>query len=330
MEETTQNKFSFKRLLPGLLISVGALAILLTRVNVGEIKDEIIKANFRYLPLVILIFLGTVTTRSIAWRTILQEKISVKKAFFIENEGYLLNNVLPFRLGELGRAFLLGQTTSLSFWEVLSTIMVERIFDVAIMASLLLSTLPYVIGADWALQGAIAAGVLVVVGFGLLYLMARDQKWVINLFTRLTKPWPRLTEFGQEKLDSFLSGLAVLRDFNRFGRVLFWMLITWGLNVAWYVILLSAFVPEAKLLWGVFAVSVVSLGVAIPSTPAYIGVYEAVQVGALTLFGIEEPTALAYAIVAHLIYVIITAFFGIIGLVQDGLSIMDIYRGIRQ
>ena len=121
-----------------------------------------------------------------------------------------------------------------------------------------------------------------------------------------------------------------MRDFSRFGRVLFWMLITWVFNVAWYVILLSAFVPEAKLLWGVFAVSAVSLGVAAPSTPAYIGIYEAVQVGALTLFGIEESTALAYAIVAHSIYFILTVTVGAIGLARDGLSLGDVYRGIRQ
>lgn len=330
MEEATQNKFSFKKMLPGLVISVGALAILLYLIDIEAVKDALKLADYRYIPLTILLFFGTVTTRSIAWRIILQEKISLKKAFFTENEGYLLNNILPFRLGEIGRAFLLGQTTPLSFWEVLSTIMVERIFDVAILAGLLLSTLPYVIGADWAMQGAIAAGVLVVVGFGVLYLIARDQKWVKNIFTRLTKPWPRFTEFGQEKLDSFLSGLATLRDFSRFGRVLFWMLITWVFNVAWYVILLSAFVPEAKLLWGVFAVSAVSLGVAAPSTPAYIGIYEAVQVGALTLFGIEESTALAYAIVAHSIYFILTVTVGAIGLARDGLSLGDVYRGIRQ
>ena len=176
MEEAAQNKFSFKKMLPGLVISVGALAILLYLIDIEAVKDALKLADYRYIPLTILLFFGTVTTRSIAWRIILQEKISLKKAFFTENEGYLLNNILPFRLGEIGRAFLLGQTTPLSFWEVLSTIMVERIFDVAILAGLLLSTLPYVIGADWAMQGAIAAGVLVVVGFGVLYLMARDQK----------------------------------------------------------------------------------------------------------------------------------------------------------
>ena len=136
MEETTQNKFSFKQMLPGLVISVGALAILLYLVDIEAVKDAIKLADYRYIPLTILIFFGTVTTRSIAWRIILQEKISLKKAFFTENEGYLLNNVLPFRLGEIGRAFLLGQTTPLSFWEVLSTIMVERIFTPALTGSL--------------------------------------------------------------------------------------------------------------------------------------------------------------------------------------------------
>jgi uncharacterized protein (TIRG00374 family) len=316
-------------MLPGVVISVIALAVLILLIDLEDVKEAIQLADYRYLLPTTILFFATIVARSLGWRTILQEKISFKRAFLTENEGYLLNNVLPFRLGEIGRAFLLSRTATLSFWEVLSTIMVERIFDVGFMASFLLLTVPFVIGAEWALEAAIIAGGLVIAGFVALFLIARNKDGTISLFNRLTKPWPRLTEFGQDKLESFLDGLAALRSFSRFGRVFFWLLLTWITNFLWYYVLLIAFVPEAQLLWAMFAVGVVSLGVAAPSTPAYVGVYEVAQISALAFFGIETSTAFAYAVIAHTIYFVFTAIVGGIGLAQDGLTLGEIFQQIR-
>ena len=332
MSETIQSSKStstLKKMLPGLVVSLAALVILFLLIDLNDVKEAIQLADYRYLLPVVVVFFGTIVARSFGWRTILQEQISFKKAFMTENEGYLLNNLLPFRLGELGRAFLLSRTTSLSFWEVLSTIMVERIFDVGIMAGILLFTVPFVIGAEWALEAAVVAGGLVIAGFVALYLMARNKEGAIKLFNRLTKPWPRLTEFGQDKIGAFLDGLAALESLSRFGTVLFWLLLTWLLNVTWYYVLLIAFVPDAEFLWALFAVGVVSLGVAAPSTPAYIGVYEAMQVSALALFGIKSSTALAYAIVAHALYFVFTVIVGAIGLAQEGLSLGEVFQQLR-
>jgi hypothetical protein len=327
--QSNKNSSTLKKMLPGLVISLAALAVLLLLVDLEDVKEAIQLADYRYLFPTAVVFFITIGARSLGWRAILQEKISFTKAFLTENEGYLLNNVLPFRLGEIGRAFLLSRTTPLSFWEVLSTIMVERIFDMGLMAGFLLLTVPFVIGADWAYEAAVIAGSLVVAGFVALYVIARNKGGTVTLFTRLTKPWPRLTEFGQDKLESFLDGLSALRSLPRFGRVFFWLLITWIANVLWYFVLLRAFVPDAQLLWATFAVGVVSLGVAAPSTPSYIGVYEAIQVSTLSLFGIENSTALAYAVVAHTTYFVLTAIFGGIGLARDGLSLGEIFQQLR-
>lgn len=329
-QAVSKDKSTLRRMLPGLIVSLGALAVLFKLVEFDDVAESIRLADFRLLPLALLGFFGTVFARSLAWRMILREQISVSKAFFTENEGYLLNNVLPFRLGEVGRAFLLGQTTALSFWEVLSTIMVERIFDVGIMAGLLLTTVPFVIGAEWAMRSAVVAGVLVVAGFTALFLIARNRDWTMRLFERLTSPWPKLTEFGREKLDAFLAGLATVQEPKRFLQVLGLMLLTWALNISWYYILMWAFIPGVEPLWVVFSVAVVSLGVAAPSTPAYIGVFEAVQVAALMLFGIPESTALAYAVVSHSLYFIITVTLGGIGLARDGTSLGEVWGKMRE
>ena len=155
---TTNQKIGWPRLAAGVLFSALALWIILRNVDLEQTYAAMQAMDLRYLPPALLLFIGTISVRSLAWRTILEEKISFGRAFFTENEGYFLNNVLPFRLGEVGRAVVLNLATGLSFWEVLSTIVVERIFDMAIMAGLLLSTLVFVSGAAWALNAGLLVG----------------------------------------------------------------------------------------------------------------------------------------------------------------------------
>src|SRR4030042_1001940 len=79
-----------------------------------------------------------------AWRRLLQDKVTRRQTFFTINEGYLLNNFLPLRLGEVGRAYLLGQNSGLGFWRVLSSILLERGLDVLLTVAMLLGALPFV------------------------------------------------------------------------------------------------------------------------------------------------------------------------------------------
>ena len=82
-------------------------------------------------------------------------------------------------------------------------------------------------------------------------------------------------------------------------------------------------------MWAVLSVGVVSLGVAAPSTPGYVGVYELTTVGSLLLFGVEESTAFAYALISHVMYFVITGLFGAVGLARDGQSLGEVFRGLR-
>ncbi|MEK6222898.1 MAG: flippase-like domain-containing protein, partial [Chloroflexota bacterium] len=290
-----QSGSSFKKTLPGLIVSLGAFIILFYLIDLDSFVNALRFADYSKLPIVIVLFLGTILARAIAWRTILQEKISFPRSFWTLNEGYLFNNILPFRLGEVARAFLLNKTNHIPFWEVISTIMIERIFDVAILAGVLLGTIPFVIGAEWAVQAANGGAVIVLIGFAVLYWLARNPGSALKLFRKLTRPWPKFTEIGQEKVYSFLKGLTALTSFRKFVTVLFWLLVTWGFNIAWYAILLEAFSPGVPLIGAVFTVGAIAVGVSAPSSPAYIGVFEAAAVGALVLFDVKPDVALAYA-----------------------------------
>lgn len=313
------------RMLPGLLITVLAVVALVYLVDLNELQRAFSLADFSTLPMVVLLFFGTVAARAMAWRTTLQEQASFRDCFFVLNQGYLLNNVLPFRLGELGRALLLGGRVGLSFWRVLPSIVVERIFDLGFAAALLLVTLPYVVGAGWASSAGVVVIVLVLAGFAMLFIMAARPEWALRLAKYFTGPVPRFQKWLLEQLKHFLEGLTALKQPSRFLRIAFWMTLTWFFNVAWYYTLLRAFLPQAEWLWAFFSIAAASMGVAVPSSPAYIGVFEAAILLALAPFGVEASVALAYALVAHVLYFVITAVLGIIGFLQQGQSLGSIY-----
>lgn len=314
------------RMLPGLLITVVAVAVLLLFVDLGEVQRSFSDRDFSTIPLVILLFLGTVTARALAWRTSLIEQASFKDCFFVLNQGYLLNNVLPFRLGELGRAFLLGERVGLRFWRVLPTIVLERVFDLGFAAILLFASLPSVIGAESASLSGIVAVILVTIVFLLLFFMATRPQWALNLASALTRPWPKLQNWVREQLAHFLEGLSSIKQPFRFLRIAFWMLLTWIFNFAWYFALMRIFFNEATWDWAAFSIAVASVGVALPSTPSYIGVLEVALVGSIRLLGGNENDALAYALVAHVIYFVMTGILGIVGFWQQGSSLGEIYN----
>jgi len=324
--KTSKKQNLVGRLIPGLLISGLAVFILSRFVDTNELLRAFTLLDYRLLPWVLLMFLGTITARAKAWRTILEERATLKDSFLVLNQGYLLNNVLPFRLGEIGRGLLLGEQSGLGFWRVISSVVIERVFDVGFAAVLLLGALPYVIAADWLRSVTQAALVLVFLGFALIFILALYPETVSRLLQRLFKPWPKMQNWLLEKSKAFLEGLEPLKNLGRFLQITFWMTLTWAFNVAWYFFLLLAFFPDAEWLWAVFVVGVGSVGVAIPSSPAYIGVLEGAIVAALSLFGLEPSLALAFALVAHALYFVVTGLLGAIGFAQQGQSIGKVYR----
>ena len=185
------------------MISAVALIAILLLVDLKQLVEALRLADYRLVLLGIAISVTWVAVRGMVWRTLLQEKASYSQVFFSVNEGYLLNNLLPFRLGEVGRCLLLSQKAGLDFWQVFSTVIIERILDLALAAGLLLSTLPFVIGADWALEAALGVGGVVLLILAALYLLARFREWALLQFQHLGKRAPYPGETGATATDFF-------------------------------------------------------------------------------------------------------------------------------
>ncbi len=321
---------SARKWLPGVLVSLAAIAVILYFVDLDKFLQAMRSANYGLLLAVLGCSLLWLLLRGMVWRTILRGRASYRHVFFTLCEGYLLNNLLPFRLGEIGRTFLLGRKSGLGFAEVLPSVLIERVLDLAYAAAILLSAVPFVVEAADAGKIAMLIGGLVVLGLALLYLLARNRERALGLFQRLSARKPTLQQRGGQILGSLFSGLAMLTDGWLFLRVLFWMTVNWGLAILQFYLLLLAFFPQAQLPWSLFGLGAVAFGNAIPSLPGAVGTYEGALGGAITLLSMDQSTALAAAVTSHLISYLSTGVIGLFALSTEGETLLGLYRQLRK
>jgi hypothetical protein len=328
-QHAAKTQHDWRRIAPGVIVSLLALAAVLYFADFRQMLQALRLANYWLVLLGLLISITWLVVRGFVWRTLLQDKPPYKTVFLTLNETYLINNLLPLRLGEIAGAFLLGRKASLAFWQVISSVLIMRVMDLAMAVGLLLVSLPFVVGGSWAQEAAIGAGLLVLVAFLFLFLMARYRQTAMNIFNRLAARWPLLLRLGGNILPAFFNGLAVLTDGRVFLRASAWMLLNWGIAILQYSLIMAAYFPSPKPLWALFSLGVAALGVAAPSSPGAVGVMELSIVGSLSVFGLDPSTALAYAFTMHAIQYLLTGVIGGYALFRDGESLAGMYTRLR-
>ncbi|MBC8506766.1 MAG: flippase-like domain-containing protein [Anaerolineales bacterium] len=324
-----KSRSTFRQMIPGIVISLLMLLLLFRFFDWEDVLEALRHAEWIYLLLALPLYLLSYALRAFAWWTILKEAVPYWRVFLSMHIGYLLNNVLPFRLGELGRAYILGKD-GLGFWRVFPSIMIERAFDMIIAVALVLGVLPFVLISSNTKQVALVVGGIVILGLLILYLLARNRQWAMAKFIKLGSRWPWILRLGENRLDAFLEGLEVLTSLGRFTKVLLSMIVSWTMAITIQYLILLAFYPEARILHAITTQGISALGVAVPSSPGYIGVFEAVIVGALALFGISFSTAFAYALTLHLMYILMTGAFGAYGLAVSRISLGEVFQNVRR
>ena len=131
-----------KRWLPGAIISIGLIAAILYFVDLRAMLDAMRNADYTRLTIAFAIGFAWMAIRSLVWWTLLLNRGMYRDIFWSLCAGYLLNAILPFRLGELGRAFLLSRKTEMKFSEILPTIIIERAVDLGFSAAIVEDNAP--------------------------------------------------------------------------------------------------------------------------------------------------------------------------------------------
>ncbi len=309
-------------------ISAGAIWLVFRNVQWSMIVDNLAKISpMTYVWATIAFFLSYFF-RVFCWYILLRRKVSYKDAFFTMGAGYLLNNLFPFRLGELGRAVLLDDPEGVSALEALSSVLVERIFDVFLAAVFVLSMVPRLLGQDFDQRLIIMAFLITMLGMIVLYLAARFRLRITTWLERWGEKSELIKRWITPRARKVLEGLSVLNEPRAF------LLAFGSLTVSWLIAFLENYIVFQNLYasppfwWMVFVLGAGAFGAALPSAPSGIGVFEGMTVAAFAVLGIGSTLALTHAIVIHVLSFVITNIIGLIGLRMRGEAVVGLYQRV--
>lgn len=311
-------------MLPGLICSAVIIGVLIYFIDWNVLAEALKNCSLRLFLILFAFQSLSFVCRGMAWRTILDDLPSRRDAFFTITEGYLLN-LLPLRLGEIGRSIIMGGLISRSPFYVFTTVILERIFDVLITLIFLVITIPMLSSA--ALSGTIyylLFGVILV-GIIIMFWIAGHQSQFMAFLEKIIKPDTKVGKFVLPKVRFLLSGMGILTQPKRFLIWLFWILATWACWVLTLRLAIMEFFPQLPFWAGLFIQGIGALGGAIPSAPAGIGVVEGAYVVSLGFFGIDQSTALAFGLVMHANAIITPVFWGLIGFSVQGLKLGEVF-----
>lgn len=307
-----------------LLIPLGISGLAIWLIS-REIDFDAVWASFRKLSgaslvLVLAFFLLGLFLRALACKIILGEGFTLATAFWGMNSGYLLNNVLPFRLGEFGRAALLtGQGTSGdSFMEVLAAIVTERILDILVGAIFFLIMLPLVVENQVLKQVAFIALAVMIIAIVISALAAKNKPRVMSFLEGRFGKSERFTQKVLPKIGNLLDGFKFFLKPGSFVLVFLLVAASWMSSMFQLGVFQRAFIPDGSWWWPALIVPTTGFATALPSAPSGLGVYEAATVAAYSLVGVDGATALALALLMHAVLFILPSIFGLIGIYALG------------
>ena len=307
----------------GLAVSVAALALAMLGIDLRRVGATLAQAEYVYLVPATVGMLAYLAARAVRWRLLLGPQVPLSRAFWVTCVGYLVSNVLPFRLGDPARAVVVGRGGQVSTAAALSTVVVERVLDMLMVVALLAGVAPFVSGAGSAVGVGLVAGGAALVALAVLLVLALRPDWGQWAVRRLLGWLPRLDgERWARALDGLFEGLAPLRSGRRGLALLAWSVVTWACVVAFYWAILRAFLPQPPPAAAPFLVCVVGLGMAVPSSPGAVGVFHAVARYGLTVpFGVPTDQAVTVAFALHAFQYILGSMLGLAGLARESLSL---------
>jgi len=275
----------------------------------------------RYILLIPAFLWGSLSDlmRAVRWRILLvaEKPVGVRQVFWAEMAGYLGNNLLPARAGEIVRALYLGREARMSATFVYAAGMAEQIVDgtaLIILGAISLSALGLV---DAQLGTALRVMGLAVAG-GLLFLFLAPR--FSNQLDRLVARLPRLSEARKagisDFLHNFLRGLGSLLHVRRALLFTLFTAVVWTMDGLNLMLLARALSMPLTLFEAWLLIASLGLASAIPGTPGYVGIYQFVAVVVMAPLGYSAASAVALIILAQVTIYLIVLFWGLLALAR--------------
>jgi uncharacterized protein (TIRG00374 family) len=312
----------------GAAISLLALWFILSQIDLALLGQALARARYIYLLPCLLLLLAGLWTRALRWRALLDDDLPRLRAFHILNVSYLVNGILPLRLGEVARAWLASRAESaITVPRALSTVVVERLLDLLTVVVLIALSASVVLPQEFS-SAALALAPLAVGGLLILILLASQQVRALRLVAFVLRVAPATLRPHLTRLaEDVLAGFAPLSQPRMFARVVGWTVISWAQSLAAGYVIMFTFYERADLAAVSLYIAAASLAIAVPAVPGSIGTYEAsiwLALSAFPAYASDRETGIALAVVIHAASLMLYAIVGGIGLLREGVSLRDL------
>jgi len=299
----------------GFIVTAGAIYLTLRGVDLADAGDALAASNPLWLLPAAAALAAGLALRALRWWSLFDAAHrpplrAVTRALFI---GLFFNNILPVRAGEVLRVMALHRRAGTPRAEGLSTVVVERIFDVLALLVLLFAAYPLLPEISWLRTAALlAAGVVVAVAMIVFVIVRYDERAIGRLLSPLRRlPVAGVVERLQVAARNATRGLVAIRDPRVALEAMALTLASWILLTLSCWILLQAFSLKLPVAAALLVLVTINLSLILPSAPAAIGVFEYAAVIALQAFDVPRAEALSYGLLLHLLNLVPILLIGV-------------------
>jgi hypothetical protein len=298
----------------GIAISVAAIWVLIHSVDLDAAFAVLRTASLAWIGVMLVTATIDIAARGARWRTLLAPiaPLRYRRVLAYTYIGYLANNVLPARLGELYRSHALGEGEGVSRTTVLGTVVVERVVD-TVMVVAIASVAVLVLSVRGAMTSAVLLGlafislVVIVLGLGIAAHRLPGAARATEIIARR----PRVLEL----LRRLREGLAVAgRPSVVIGAIAF-SALAWAASTATFLAAGQAVGVQLTLAQAALMTSGVALVSIVPAGPGFVGTFELTVVAIADSLGIPRDSAFALGLLVHLVILATTSLGGVIALV---------------
>lgn len=296
-----------------MVVTVGLLVWVLYDVDWSAALGHIRRANFPLLVAMVVVATLPFGMRAVRWQLMLRDtdgaRLPLLPLWRAVAVGFMANNLLPARAGEFARAWIVSRATSVRVTTALASIVVERVFDALVLVGFLVVALVApAFPADAQVGGVALRRLALFTGaaFGAVLvacviIVVRPAPWIAVLHSVGTRLLPeRFATKLIDGADGLVAGLAVLRTPGRLPGVLAWSVALWLVNAASFWLGFRALNLDLPFEAALLLQGLIAFGVAIPSSPGFFGVFEAVAIVGLAFYGVPKDHAVSYAVTYHL------------------------------
>jgi hypothetical protein len=294
-------------------ITVGALVVLFRGIDVPETARSFRKANYWLLIPAVAFLVLDLQFRAVRWRLLLSPHTGLRHGnlFGAMNVGYLVNGILPFRAGEVARVFLIDELEKTGKVRSAASIAVERGIDVIAMVALVIALFPFIDEPGWTHGPALLIGGGAVAAFVLLIVLSHVNETDRAFWKGWLRRVPRFGGQLEQASNTLLIALHPLRRIVTLASVIALTVVIWTCGTLSFLMVMDAFHLDVGFRGAAIVVGATTLGMVVPSSPGYVGVFHAIAVKTLTeVFGVPKENALTYAFAQHAVIYVVQAVLG--------------------